>query len=1031
MQLGFGFSYERLNNQKGLAALDATFVKFVFEYDLDLYTALIQYRASPKEVTNVQYSNLLIAIAPLVDDFFSQLFNIEQQVEKIRKTAKNFDPIYECKRKFVQRLAVKKYGADKVKAINFDTLSKLLLPLCEGQITQQRFVDNIFKWLKAPIKYSKHIDLAAKYAACMVHQGSKICLFDLPKINNSSLLLNKEEVAKNYNPRLSFDYSAPEINNENALNHAHYCIYCHHQKKDSCSTGFKSNIGAVDQHKNGCPLEQKISEMNQTKAAGFEIAALAIIVIDNPLLAATGHRICNDCMNSCIYQKQEPVNVPLVESNILANILKLPYGLEIYLLLTRWNPMNIYSPLPRLSTGYNILVTGLGPAGFGISYYLLREGHNVFAIDGLKIAPLSINGPIKYWHKYKQNAAPMIPQGFGGVSEYGITSRWDKNNLLIIRLILERSKNFKARGNIMLGGNITEQQVQELGFDYIALCTGSSKPRLPTFTNFLAKGVRTAADFLMTLQNQGSFLENSISSLTIRMPVAIIGCGLTAVDSAVEALNYYPVQVKKFLKYYNHLILKFGAFYVEKDWTAEDKIVADEFIAHAILFEKIKDKQKIRNFIIKKLGGVCIYYKGEIENSHAFRLNHHEVAHAIAAGVRFVPNMMVNKINVDKFGHTNSISFTNKTYFAKTVLIAIGTDNITSKVSDKKLAISFDNFGDADPLFAGSVVKALASIKEGYSKVTNQLVKEKPKSTLSWSEFVNNLDYLLTSIITEINHLTSHVTEIIVYSPLAAKNFRPGQFFRLQNYSSDLTKMIKPIALCGGHIDHQLSKDHISLVIYGAGRSSNLCRNLLIGEKIALMGPTGMPFAIPKNKYLILLAEGVNNARLLSISNAAKIRGCKIMYIAGYDQSADLFYQDRIEQSADVVVWCSKADMITKRRPQDFSITGNVSDGIRNYAFNLSFPDQIICSISTEKMTEIKNLRDKFCPDVILEFTINAPMQCMMKGICGQCVQSTLDDRSYIFGCECQIQEASIIDLGSSQLRMKQDSLQEKLIALL
>ena len=32
--------------------------------------------------------------------------------------------------------------------------------------------------------------------------------------------------------------------------------------------------------------------------------ALAVAMIDNPFVASTGHRICNDCMKSCIYQKQ-------------------------------------------------------------------------------------------------------------------------------------------------------------------------------------------------------------------------------------------------------------------------------------------------------------------------------------------------------------------------------------------------------------------------------------------------------------------------------------------------------------------------------------------------------------------------------------------------------------------------------------------------------------------------------------------------------------------------------------------------------
>ncbi|RYE06014.1 MAG: 2-polyprenylphenol hydroxylase [Rickettsiaceae bacterium] len=1030
MQLGFGFSYEYLSKQEGLAALDKIFIEFIAEHNRALHFTLIQYRSFPINVSNAQYSNLLIAIASLVDDFFSQLFNIERQIDKIRQTAQNFDIIYECKRKFVQRLAVKRYSIDQVDEIDFNRVTQLLLPLCAGQITQQRFANNVLKWLQAPIKYSKHIDLAAKYAAYMVYKGSKLCLFDLPKINDSNLPSEKEIAAISH-PRLDFDYSAGEINIENALNHTHYCIYCHHQNKDSCSTGLKSATGKIDQNKSGCPLKQKISEMNQVKAAGFEIAALAIIVIDNPLLAATGHRICNDCMNSCIYQKQEPVNVPLVESNILSNILKLPYGLEIYLLLTRWNPVNIYCPLPKPLTGYNVLVAGLGPAGFAISYYLLREGHNVLAIDGLKISPILISRPIKYWHQYKQRALARVPQGFGGVSEYGITSRWDKNNLLIIRLILERNNNFKLYGNIMLGANITKQQVHELGFDYMALCTGASKPKLPVITNFLAKGVRTAADFLMMLQNQGSFLEQSISSLTIRMPVAVIGCGLTAVDSAVETLNYYPTQVKKFLKHYHHLVAKFGTFYVEKNWTSEDRAIAHEFIEHANLFRQLKDKKKIREVITTQLGGASIYYRGEIKDSSAFILNRQEVAQAMAAGVRFIPNTIISKINIDQFGHVISIDCTDKTYVAKSILMAIGTDN-TAPQKQQLEVVPFSYFGDSNPQYAGSVVKAIASAKEGYSKISDHLIDKKPSNSQNWPQLSKKLDHLLISTIAKINYLTANITELIIHSPLAAKNFQPGQFFRLQNYSADLAKIIQPIALCGGYLDYPLNEDHLSLIIHGAGRSSSLCKNLSIGERIALMGPTGMQFIIPKNKYLIFIAEGISNARLLSISNAAKNQGCKVLYIAGYEKSSDLFHQNMIEKSADTVIWCSKTDIIIKKREQDFSITGDVLDALKHYNFDLlPFPDQIICSTSIEKTNAIKNLRDQIFPNATLKFTTNSLMQCMMRGICGQCVEATVNDKSYIFSCNCQIQDASIIDLDLSKSRSEQDALQKKLIALL
>src|SRR5437764_13828685 len=128
--------------------------------------------------------------------------------------------------------------------------------------------------------------------------------------------------------------------------------------------------------------------MNLVEAGGRAVGALAIVAIDNRMCAATGHRICNDCMKACIYQKQSPVDIPQVETRILKEVLALPWGFEIYGLLTRWNPLDLRRPLPKPATGHKVLVVGLGPAGFTLAHHLLNDGHFVAAIDGLKIEPL-------------------------------------------------------------------------------------------------------------------------------------------------------------------------------------------------------------------------------------------------------------------------------------------------------------------------------------------------------------------------------------------------------------------------------------------------------------------------------------------------------------------------------------------------------------------------------------------------------------------------------------------------------------------
>ena len=110
-------------------------------------------------------------------------------------------------------------------------------------------------------------------------------------------------------------------------------IFCHERDKDSCAKGLKDKDGdykksAANIPLRGCPLEEKISEMNFLAKQGLLMGALATAMIDNPLLAATGHRVCNDCMKSCIYQAQTPVDIPQIESHILKEIIKLPYGLN-------------------------------------------------------------------------------------------------------------------------------------------------------------------------------------------------------------------------------------------------------------------------------------------------------------------------------------------------------------------------------------------------------------------------------------------------------------------------------------------------------------------------------------------------------------------------------------------------------------------------------------------------------------------------------------------------------------------------------
>jgi NADPH-dependent glutamate synthase beta subunit-like oxidoreductase len=291
-------------------------------------------------------------------------------------------------------------------------------------------------------------------------------------------------------------------------------------------------------------------------------------------------------------------------------------------------------------------------------------------------------------------------------------------------------------GGVQFGSKLTDNQAFELGFDHIAICTGAGAPRKLNLPNSTAKGVRTAGGFLIVLQSGGAFLPGSTVNLIIRMPIAVIGCGLTALDAAVEALNYYPILAAKFLKNYETQF--------PQDWSEEDRVIAEELIAHAKLFEQQKDKREVRK-ILEDLGGATIYYRGDLADSPAYKQNPDEVMHAMAAGVKFAGNMMPVKINSDKYDYVESIDFAHKILPAKTILTAIGTNDTILKADDVNQKYSY--FGDCNPLFAGSVVKAMASSKYGYKLITEELTSCRPRFRKSNKEFVAKLDSLLKSIV--------------------------------------------------------------------------------------------------------------------------------------------------------------------------------------------------------------------------------------------------------------------------------------------
>ena len=777
--------------------LDRIFLDRLAGDDAALHARLLAARAAPDALATPEESELVVALAPHLDGFVAALFGIEAETLALAHATHALDPIHACKRLFVQRQAVKKYADPS----QFDgaALRADLEARFGETLTERAFADHVAAWEKAG--ETAALDVALRYAAWATltaegraaHPGNT--LFHVPHRLDYQHLVPVETIERDgvtmlrlpehhWRPRDGFALTDAGMNAQQALDQINYCILCHTQGKDSCRHGLKDRKSGEFQKSPfgvtlaGCPLDEKISEMHTLRAQGSAIGAFAIIAIDNPMMAATGHRICNDCMKSCIYQRQDPVDIPQAETRVLKDVLDLPWGFEIYALLTRWNPLDIRRPLPRPDSGRKVLIVGLGPAGFTLAHHLMNDGHTVVAIDGLKIEPLGIDpsAPVRDVERLFENLDDRVMAGFGGVAEYGITVRWNKNYLKLVRLLLERRTQFAHFGGIRFGGGATigMDDAWAMGFDHIALCMGAGKPTVLDIPNGLARGVRAASDFLMALQLTGAAKLSSITNLQLRLPVVVIGGGLTAIDTATESLAYYVRQVEKFAARYHTLAAERGEAAVRAGWNAEEAGIADEFLGHAaaIEAERVAAAREGRAPRLAQLldqwGGVTIAYRRRLIDSPSYTLNHEEVAKALEEAVRFAEGLTPRAVEVDEFGHAAGLRMsradgTEVVLPARAILVAAGTQpntvlaredgrikldgryfqavdatgapvavvrglakpdatHVLMHRADNGRFVSF--FGDLHPSFFGNVVKAMGGAKRGYPVVSRALAAQ-------------------------------------------------------------------------------------------------------------------------------------------------------------------------------------------------------------------------------------------------------------------------------------------------------------------
>ena len=136
LKLSSGISFDDLYRREGLVRLDGAFVANLRTADAQLCEQLIAARAQPDVLSEKQESELLIAVAPHLDDFIAQLFGIEAEVCALSARHAELAPVFSCKRLFVQRKALHKYKGDAVAVFDAAALQAKITALLGGTFSE-------------------------------------------------------------------------------------------------------------------------------------------------------------------------------------------------------------------------------------------------------------------------------------------------------------------------------------------------------------------------------------------------------------------------------------------------------------------------------------------------------------------------------------------------------------------------------------------------------------------------------------------------------------------------------------------------------------------------------------------------------------------------------------------------------------------------------------------------------------------------------------------------------------------------------
>src|SRR5260370_25377685 len=133
LALQHGLTFIDLYERDGLVRLDRAFVAHLAAAETELHDRLMAARGAPDKLDRKAESDLLVDLAPYLEDFLGALFGIAGEVRALQARHDKLAPLYSTKRLFVQRRAVKEIKEADAAQLNGHHLAQELDALIGGR----------------------------------------------------------------------------------------------------------------------------------------------------------------------------------------------------------------------------------------------------------------------------------------------------------------------------------------------------------------------------------------------------------------------------------------------------------------------------------------------------------------------------------------------------------------------------------------------------------------------------------------------------------------------------------------------------------------------------------------------------------------------------------------------------------------------------------------------------------------------------------------------------------------------------------